>query len=98
MFTNYMLDAVSDIAHLMIARYIIIVIIIPILGLVVYIYNTIKTQHRQNNLGINIHSTQDNLYKDINLLRSAKDKLEEGYGLESLSREELRILDKYDIL
>ena len=98
MFTSYMLDAVSDIAHLMIARYIIIIIIIPLIGLGTYIYTSIRTQHRKNNLGININCTQDNLYKDINLLRSAKDKLEEGYGLESLSMDELKILDKYKIL
>ena len=99
MFTNYLLDAVADIGHAMIFQWVVIVIIIPIIELILYIYRLIKNYSIQNESGIKINDcTSNKNQKDINLLRSAADKIKEGYGLSSLSKEELNVLRKHNII
>ena len=100
MFTNYLLDAVADIGHAMIFQWVMIVIIIPIITLIINIYKIIKENYilpNKSEMEVN-YPVCDNKQNDINLLKSARDKLEEGYGLVSLSKEELKVLNKYKIL
>lgn len=97
MFTNYLLDAVSELGHAIIIKFIIIVIIIPFISLGIYIFNLIRVEVKKAN-SIPVTVVPENRYKDINLLKSAGDKIEKGLGLQSLTREELDTLKKFNII
>lgn len=104
MFTNYLLDAVADIGHAMIFQWVAIVIIIPIIKLIIEIYKIIKNNYiipNKSEIKVNyttVNSNKNSNQHDINLLKSSADKIREGYGLNSLSKEELDTLKKHGIL
>ena len=104
MFTNYLLDAVADIGHAMIFQWVMVVIIIPIITLIINIYKIIKENYiipNKSEIKVNYTaatSNQNSNQHDINLLKSSADKIREGYGLISLSKEELNVLKKHGII
>lgn len=90
-------DAVSQIAHAYIWYFIISVIIIPFIGLVIYIVRLIR-QNASSVSDIKINVMSHNQYDEENLIRSAHDKLcKDELGIESLTEEEKAVLRKHGI-
>ena len=90
-------DSVSQIAHAYIWYFIISVIIIPFIGLVIYIVRLIR-QNASSESDIKVNIMSQNQYDEENLIRSAHDKLcKDELGLESLTEEEKAVLRKHGI-
>lgn len=92
----------SDAFHSLVSGYVIYfiatVIIVPIIYCIKSIYDIGKENNQYN---YNAYSKTDRKelerQKDLNTLLSVRNKIEQGFGVESFSKEEFRILNKYNI-
>ena len=90
-------DAVSQIAHAYIWQFIITAIIVPIIGLIIYIVRIVR-QNISSESDIPVNVISQNQYDEENLIRSAYDKLcKDELGIESLTEEEKAVLRKHGI-
>jgi len=87
-------DAALDIFKGYVIYFIVVVIIVPIVNLIVYV---VKSSENNFNCEQIDKKEQERQY-DLNNLLSVKQKLESGYGIDSLSNEELKVLRKHNII
>ena len=90
-------DAVSQLAHAYIWYFIIAVIIVPIIGLVIFIVRTVK-QNTVHESEIKINDVGYSKHEEERLLQRAHAKLcEYNLGPDSLTEEEKAVLRKHNI-
>ena len=98
-----LLDAVADIGHayLFLFGFMValpfIIGIFSALSIISKVISEARKNAKLNKLGVE-YDYKNNLDYEENLLMTGKLKLEEGYGIISLSEEEKRVLKKYNAI